>query len=247
MSSTPTACCSVLELRQYTLHPGQRDVLITLFDQEFVEAQEAVGMHIVGQFRDEDRPDRFVWMRGFPDMASRSAALGAFYGGPVWKAHRGAANATMQDSDNVLLLRPVRPDTALHHPGLARQPVEAVALPDSRVEVTLCFLKAPADEGLVRFFEQHVRPALTELGARFQGLFQTEPAENTFPALPVRTGEHFLAWLTVFPSAERHREHREQRTRSTAWTEQVLHGLHPALSAPLEHLTLAPTLRSQLR
>lgn len=53
MPSVPTPCCSLLELRQYTLRPGQRDALITLFDQHFVEAQEAVGMHIVGQFRDE--------------------------------------------------------------------------------------------------------------------------------------------------------------------------------------------------
>ena len=42
----------VVELRQYTLRPGQRDVLIDLFDREFIESQEAEGMAIVGQFRD---------------------------------------------------------------------------------------------------------------------------------------------------------------------------------------------------
>ena len=57
-------CCSIVELRQYTLHPGQRDVLIDLFDREFVESQEALGMKIVGQFRDLDNPNRFVWLRG---------------------------------------------------------------------------------------------------------------------------------------------------------------------------------------
>lgn len=35
-------CCPVVELRQYTLHPGMRDVLIKLFDREFVESQEAI-------------------------------------------------------------------------------------------------------------------------------------------------------------------------------------------------------------
>jgi hypothetical protein len=55
---------SVFELRQYTLYPDQRDVLIELFDREFVETQEAVGMRVVGQFRDLDRADRFVWVRG---------------------------------------------------------------------------------------------------------------------------------------------------------------------------------------
>lgn len=33
----------IVELRQYTLRPGQRDALIDLFDLEFVETQEAVG------------------------------------------------------------------------------------------------------------------------------------------------------------------------------------------------------------
>src|SRR5438105_1362157 len=94
--------CPIVELRQYTLRPGTRDTLIELFDREFVESQEASGMRIIGQFRDLDNPDRFVWLRGFPDMATRAQVLQAFYGGPVWKAHRDIANATMIDSDNVL-------------------------------------------------------------------------------------------------------------------------------------------------
>lgn len=236
----PSSCCSVLELRQYTLHPGQRDVLISLFERAFIESQEATGMHLVGQFRDEDQPDRFVWLRGFHDMASRREALSAFYGGPTWKEHRNAANATMQDSDNVLLLRPV---TGLEHPGTRRPPPGADARPDSRVEVTLCFLKAPADEALTACFEQHMRPVLTALGAMPKALFQTEPAENTFPALPVRTGEHVFAWLTVFPDAAHHREHLRRRAATPAWAEP----LQPWLRAPLEHLTLSPTARSELR
>src|SRR3954451_8369173 len=95
----------LVELRQYTLHEGQRDVLINLFEREFIESQEALGMKVLGTFTDLDRPDRFVWLRGFKDMDSRLAGETSFYGGPVWQAHRGEANATMIDSDNVLLLR----------------------------------------------------------------------------------------------------------------------------------------------
>ena len=90
-----TNCCAVLELRQYTLHIGKRDMLIELFEREFIESQEVLGMKIVGQFRDADSSDRFVWMRGFHDMPTRGTALHSFYGGPVWQAHRNAANATM--------------------------------------------------------------------------------------------------------------------------------------------------------
>ncbi len=97
----------IVELRQYTLLPGQREVLIALFDREFVTGQEADGMAIIGQFRDLDREDRFVWMRGFPDMPSRLASLTAFYSGKCWKAHSAAANATMLDVSDVLLLHPV--------------------------------------------------------------------------------------------------------------------------------------------
>jgi hypothetical protein len=35
-------------------------------------------MRIIGQFRDLDHPDRFVWLRGFADMEARTQALGAF-------------------------------------------------------------------------------------------------------------------------------------------------------------------------
>ena len=73
----------VVELRQYTLRPGQRDVLIDLFDREFVESQEAAGMAIVGQFRDLDDADAFVWIRGFPNLRARAEALNAFYYGPT--------------------------------------------------------------------------------------------------------------------------------------------------------------------
>src|SRR5262249_42411830 len=72
-------CCPVVELRQYTLVPGQRETLITLFEREFIETQEATGMIVIGQFRDLNKPDRFVWLRGFADMNSRAHQLEEFY------------------------------------------------------------------------------------------------------------------------------------------------------------------------
>jgi hypothetical protein len=115
-------CCPAVELRQYTLHPGKHDVLIELFDREFIEPQEALGIKVIGQFRDLDHPDRFVWLRGFHDMTSRAKALSDFYGGPVWKAHQEAANATMIDSDNVLLLRPALRTSGFSLENMRRPP-----------------------------------------------------------------------------------------------------------------------------
>ena len=98
---------TVVELRQYTLRGGQRDQLINLFEHQFIEPQEVVGAQILGTFRDAEDADRFVWMRGFRDMSQRHAALEEFYGGQVWQANKAAANATIIDSDNVMLLRPL--------------------------------------------------------------------------------------------------------------------------------------------
>jgi heme-degrading monooxygenase HmoA len=50
----------IVELRQYALRPGQRDVLIELFDRALAEGQEAVGIRKIGWFRDLDDPNNFV-------------------------------------------------------------------------------------------------------------------------------------------------------------------------------------------
>src|SRR5262245_3006525 len=128
VNHTDKGCCHVLELRQYTLKPGQRDKLIDLFERHFIESQEAVGMTLVGQFRDRRRPNHFVWVRGFADMLSRHKALDSFYGGPVWAAHRDEANGTMLDSDDVLLLKPARPEFAfrLERPTSSSAPDEGI-------------------------------------------------------------------------------------------------------------------------
>lgn len=100
----------IVELRQYTLKPGTRDTLVDIFERHFIAGQQDVGITVIGQFYDLDDPDRFVWLRGFPDMAARKAALTAFYlRGEPWRLHGPAANATMIDSSDVLLLRPTGP------------------------------------------------------------------------------------------------------------------------------------------
>src|SRR5207245_6987365 len=135
----------IVELRQYPLRPGQRDVLIELFDRELVESQEATGMAVVGQFRDLDRPDMFVWIRGFASMQSRARALASFYGGKHWKAHSAAANATMIDSDDVLLLRPATERSGFPAPAAPRPPAGHPAAGQSRLLVTRYYRDRPCD------------------------------------------------------------------------------------------------------
>jgi hypothetical protein len=88
--------------------------------------------------------------------------LTSFYGGSVWKAHRDEANATMIDSDNVLLLRLADP----------RFPFPA------RLDSPVLDLTVYEADGWN--------------GNAAMPLLRTEPAENTYPALPVRVGENVI-------------------------------------------------------
>ncbi len=240
-------CCEVIELRQYTLYPGKRDVLIGLFEREFVESQEALGMRLVGQFRDLDNPDRFVWLRGFRDMNSRKAALESFYGGPVWKAHRDEANATMADSSNVLLLRAVDPASEFTLAGISRPPVGATQRPSSLVVATIYYLAAPVDDAFITLFEKRLTPLMTETGAQPLAYFKTETAENNFPRLPVRTGENVFVWFSLFSSPDAYAAHLHRLEQTKVWNEKLQPELSRFLKSPVEHLRLAPTTRSLLR
>ena len=151
-------------IRQYTLHTGHARVLIELFEREFIESQEALGMTLVGQFRDLDNPDRFVWLRGFADMTTRAQALQAFYSGPIWKTHREAANETMIDSDDVLLLRPARPAAGFSTGNVNGQPKGATENPRDLVVVTICHLKDRTGNDLMEFFERAIQSELTKAG-----------------------------------------------------------------------------------
>jgi hypothetical protein len=222
---------AIVELRQYTLHPGGRDVLIELFERELFESQEAVGMRLIGQFRDLDDANRFVWLRGFPDMAVRDRALRAFYGGPAWKAHSADANATMVDSTNVLLLRPARPVLGFRRDEHDRPPAGSGGTPDGNVVATIYNLNEAASRDFPAFFEQAVAPTLLASGISLLATFETEPSPNTFPELPVREGER------VFVSF----------CRPSNGGAELAAGLAERLTRPVEVLRLAPTPRSRLR
>lgn len=239
-------CCAVLELRQYTLHPGKRDVLIDLFEHEFVESQEAVGIELVGTFRDLDKPDRFVWIRGFPDMPARAKSLQAFYFGPVWQAHREAANATMIDSDNVLLLRPAERDAGFPKPSAPRAPVGTTARPHSRVLATIYYFGAPVDDAFNAFFDRELSPALAGAGIAPIARLETEEAENTFPRLPVRAGEHVFVWFARFDDEGALHAAETRLAASPRWT-SLKPKLDAMLKSPPERLVLEPTARSDLR
>lgn len=233
--------CAIVELRQYTLHPGQRDVLIEVFEREFVEPQEALGMTLLGQFRDLDDPDRFVWLRGFANMPDRARALAGFYDGPVWQAHREVANATMIDSDNVLLLRPAWPGAGLRFDRTPRAPAGTQAVPPGLVDIAVFPLDAPADAALIVQAKARATPVLEQGGAGDVAWYVTDASPNTFPRLPVRTG-NALVRIAVFPDEATHAAF----VRNGAWDREVAPFLKPRLLGEIQSMRLVPTARSAL-
>ena len=237
--------CSIVELRQYALHPGARDRLIDLFEREFVETQEAAGIAVIGHFRDLSDPNRFVWLRGFPDMPSRKTSLETFYLGQHWKSHRESANATIIDNDNVLLLHPARHGSGFATNARARPAIGAAARAEVLV-ANIYYFDAPVDPSFIDFFERDVRPALTAANARVVASLSTAYDANTFPALPVREGQHAFVWLASFHDAKEYDAHRGARARSGEWAELSRQlALHLKYRAP-EVLVLSPCARSLL-
>ncbi|MEO8365148.1 MAG: NIPSNAP family protein [Pseudoxanthomonas sp.] len=227
----------VIELRQYTLKPGRRDELIELFERELIEGQQAAGMRILGQFHDADDADRFVWLRGFTGMAGRRQALADFYGGPVWQTHRSAANDSMLDSDNVLLLRPAYPGSNFNP---SSTPDEDTG---GSMFATLQYFDAPVSDEVLAFFAQVLVAAWARIGVPVLASFSTEYGANDFPALPVREGEHVLLWFSRHADAAAYQRHQAQLAEwprvSAAWAR-----LAPR---PAQVLELRATPRSWLR
>jgi hypothetical protein len=190
-------CCRVLELRQYTLHPGGRDVLAGLFERYFLDELAATGMHVPGLFADVADADRLVWLRGFADMTARHQALSDFYlSGRVWREHAAAANATMIDSDDVLLLQPVHLGDGYPEPaadGLAADALESGLVVDV-VPLDRLTDGDAATDGVADL----VVTAAQAAGAEVLMVAVTHSEPNDFPGLPVRD-ERVATWLARYP------------------------------------------------
>ncbi|MET0273069.1 MAG: NIPSNAP family protein [Phenylobacterium sp.] len=227
---------AIVELRQYTLHPGRRDELIALFDREFVESQEALGVQVLGQFRDLDDPNRFVWMRGFADSDARALSMTAFYGGPAWKAHRDAANATMLDSANVLQLKPLGEGFVLGARGESAGGGLVVGV--------LHYLDWDALPAFTEAFNGEMRPRIEVAGGHLLGAYVTEDRPNSFPALPVRMGETVLAYFLGFRDSAAYQAY---GAALEDWRGAVPEMLLRQFARKPEVLRLLPTSRSRLR
>jgi hypothetical protein len=221
----------IIEFRQYVITPGHRGRMVELFDTHFAETQDALGLPILGHFRAADDHDRLVWLRGFPDMASRPDRLGAFYGGPVWAEFGPEAIALVAGYDNVQLLHEATPGSGIAAEPHLRPPPGA-ALGTGAVVATTYRLANPANAAFIAQVQAllHSLPAGALLGS-----YVGDPTPNNFPALPIREGEHLYTWFARCAAAE---------TDRIALDET---GFRHLFAAPPERLVLLPAARSILQ
>jgi hypothetical protein len=188
-------------------------------------------MKVIGTFRDLDR------LRGFKDMDSRLAGLTSFYSGPVWQAHRNAANATMVDSDNVLLLHSAGNGTEFKLPDT--RPALGAQVPAGLVVAVVDHLDSPPQEALLHF-ETQVKPRLRKAGIPLLGWFVPERAANNFPRLPVREHEQVLVWFARFDSEADYAARKSELAAAAQPLSQWV-------SRAPDVLRLSPTSRSLVR
>lgn len=179
---------AVVELRQYVFEPDHLDSFVVTFES-LLEPIEERRARVLGYFRDADDPSRFVWLRGFADMATRKTALEGFYTSDPWHENREAVNAHLLDFSNVLLLRPAG-ELKLDR---AAQPAEPR---ETTIAARIWPLTAPIPEATLSALNKELDPRLQDPAAPVAALLITDPRQNNFPNLPIREGETVLALVT---------------------------------------------------
>jgi hypothetical protein len=117
---------------------------------------------------------------------------------------------------------------------------------DGFVSVTIYYFAKPVDSDFIENFEHTIQPELIRLGASDLTYFITEDSPNTYPALPVREGEHAFVWFAGFPGQEAYRDHLARLRESNLWNKEITTFLKQRVQGNPEVLRLCPTPRSWL-
>jgi len=231
----------VFEFRRYTVKAGERDHFARYFEAWFPEAMQQLGALAVGEFFERKNTNMFTWVRGFHDMDGRAIANSGLYYGPLWKEHKQTMNNLMEDSDNVLLLRPLYPERGI----LVLPSVDPVSDPSSGKGVVVAQIFPVKSNQLETFAKlaEGTFAKYRETGAREAGLLVTMEAPNNFPQLPVRTDGPFLVWLGILRD-DRALETKLKPEVESSRTQLQQSGL---LRGEPELIVLDPAPRSRLR
>lgn len=231
----------VIEFRRYTVKEGEREHFAQYFESYFPEAFEQLGAIAFGQFFERRNPTGFTWMRGFKNMDARAVVNAGFYYGPLWREHALTMNSLMVDSDNVLLLRPLRPESGITVLP-AVDPVTEARGAQGVVVAQIFAVKANSIDAFAQQAEATFA-GYRAAGVREAGVLVTLDAPNNFPQLPVRTDGPYLVWLGII------KDNQTLETRFNPLAERSLQSFSATglLRGAPELVILDPTRRSRLR
>lgn len=94
----------IVEMRTYILKLDMRARFLEIFRTKSIPEHRRLGMKILGPYLSIDDPDRFFFMRGFPDLASREPMKATFYEGDLWKRELESVLMPMIDKYEVVLV-----------------------------------------------------------------------------------------------------------------------------------------------
>ena len=75
----------VIQVRTYRPKPGMQGPMFELLRTRGFPLHRELGMKVLGPFPSMTDDDQFVWLRGFPDEASRALLKAAFYESDAWR------------------------------------------------------------------------------------------------------------------------------------------------------------------
>jgi hypothetical protein len=231
----------VIEFRRYTIKEGQRKAFTQYFDTFFPEAFQQLGTIVSASMLERKNQSGFIWIRGFHTLDDRAILNGNFYFSSVWNEHRSTMTDLIADADNVMLLRPLRPETEVPVFG-AVDPVKEPNGAQGVVVVQVFSIKSGRVEDFVKEAET-VFASFRNTGAREAGVLTTLDVKNNFPALSFRTDGPFLLWIGLL------KDDQALETDFMPVAERSLASLNATgllRNAP-ELIVLDPTPRSRLR
>lgn len=199
----------VLEFRNYLLKPGMTDTFSDYFNAHFVKLMRELGGNTIAQFKIAGVNDRFVWMRGFTNMDTRSKFLVDFYvNSPVWKQFGPGANEMMINSDNVYLLRPLATHKNMNEQNAGNNSPSIHT--GKGITVVDFYICNSTLEKVINLFDTAYLPFLSSSGIHNITLWTSEMSVNDFPRLPVFQDKNLLFTLTSYSDESTYRLKKEQ-------------------------------------
>ena len=95
----------VIEIRTYRAKAPMRAPLLDLLRSRALPLQRDLGLKILGPFPSHEDDVTFVWLRGFPDAASRVRLKAAFYEGADWLGGLSAEVMPMLDDYGAVVVQ----------------------------------------------------------------------------------------------------------------------------------------------